>query len=153
MSGSCNEALPYVQEWLEDHARVVGGPPGCPGVVGSPFRKIERSARTSGNGRDTLPDVPEGWKAIPDDRQLSGVPPEYPGVVGSSSRMSGSGREAFLDTREWSVGLPDIWELSGSPHECPGVVGRPYRMSESDRETSRISGNGRRHSQLSSRGC
>ena len=43
MSGSGREALPNVREWL-------GGPPGCPGVFGRPFRM-------SGNGREANLDV------------------------------------------------------------------------------------------------
>ena len=43
MSGSCREALPYVQEWE-------GVPHRCPGVVG-------RSSRMSGRVREVLLDV------------------------------------------------------------------------------------------------
>ena len=45
MSGSCQEVLPEVQEWLKD-------PPGCPGVVGRP-------TQMSGSGREALPNVQE----------------------------------------------------------------------------------------------
>ena len=45
MSCSGREALEDVLEWL-------GGPPGCPGVVGRP-------SRMSGSGREALPDVQE----------------------------------------------------------------------------------------------
>ena len=86
-----------------------------------------------GSGRETLQDV----------RELSGGPPECPGVVGRPSQMSGSG---------WEI-APDIRVRSGRPPECPGVVGRPYTMSTIGRETpadvqgvvkraSRMSGSG-----------
>ena len=45
MSGSGIKALTYVQKWS-------GGPPGCPGVVGRPFRM-------SGSGREVLQDIRE----------------------------------------------------------------------------------------------
>ena len=50
-------AFPDVQEWL-------GGPPGCPGVVGRP-------SRMSGSGREALPNV----------RKWSRGPPGCPLVV------------------------------------------------------------------------
>ena len=43
MSGRSREALPVVWEWL-------GGPPGCPEVVGMP-------SRMSGSGWEALPDI------------------------------------------------------------------------------------------------
>ena len=39
-----------------------GGPPRCPVEVVWPFRM-------SGSGRDTLPDDPEGWEALPEVRE------------------------------------------------------------------------------------
>ena len=61
----------------------------------------------SGSYRDTLPDVPEGWEALPDVRQLSGGPPGCAGgppsclgVVVRPSRMSWSGLDALPDVRE-----------------------------------------------------
>ena len=78
MSGSGQEALPNVREWLR-------GPPECPGVVGRPsqcLRMFGRPSRMAGSGREALPDV----------REWSGGPPECPGVVERHSRMSGSGR-------------------------------------------------------------
>ena len=72
--------------------------------------------RMSGSGRETLPDVPEGWESLPDVREWSGGPPECPGVVGSSSRLFESGRETLpnvwdthQDSRELSEALPDVW--------------------------------------------
>ena len=50
MSSSGREALPNDQEWL-------GGPPGCPGVVGKP-------SRMSGSFREALLDVWE-WSEGP----------------------------------------------------------------------------------------
>ena len=47
-----------------------------------------------------------GREAILNVRELSGVPPGCPGVVGRPSWKSGSGREAFPDVQEWSVGHP-----------------------------------------------
>ena len=55
----------------------------------------------SGSDRDALPYV---W-------QLSGGPPESPGVVVRPSRMSRSGREALPDVRVWPV----------DPTVCPGA--------------------------------
>ena len=68
MSESGRKALRYARELL-------GGPPGCPGVVGRSYRKF-------GSGREDVPEV----------REWSGGPPECPGVIGSPSRMSRSGR-------------------------------------------------------------
>ena len=75
MSGSGQEALPNVWEWS-------GGPPRCPGVVGSPSRMVWSC-------REDLLVVPE-WL---------GVPPGYPGVVGMPTQMTRSGRKAFPDIR------------------------------------------------------
>ena len=50
MSGRGREALPDVLDWS-------GGPPGCPGLVVTPFRK-------SGSGREVFPDVRE-WSEDP----------------------------------------------------------------------------------------
>ena len=80
MSGSCQEALPEVQEWLEDPPGcpgVVGCPPGCPGVVGRP-------TRMSGSGR---------------------MPSRMSGSGRGPSRMSRNGQEALPDVREWLGGL------------------------------------------------
>ena len=82
MSRSGLESLSDVREWS-------GGPPGCPGVVGRPFRMVGRPARmsTSGreailNGRVDLPDVQE-WSG--GHSEWSGGPPGCPGVVGRPS--------------------------------------------------------------------
>ena len=109
MSEIDQKALPDVREWS-------GDPPGCPGVVGRPFRM-------SGSGRETLADVPEFWEALLDVRQLSGGL-LYVRVVGMPSRMSESGREA----------LPNVQEWSGGPPGCLAVIVRPSRMSGSGRE-------------------
>ena len=110
MSGRCREALLYVRELLGDPPScpgVVGGPPRCPGVVGSPSRKFGRTARRSGNGRDTLSDVPEGWEVLPDVwealpvfREWSGGPLRCPGEDGRLTRMFGSGRETLPNVSE-----------------------------------------------------
>ena len=54
-----------------------------------------------GSGRDTLPDVPEGWEALPNVQELSGDPSGCQGVVRRPSQMSRSGRETLPDVREW----------------------------------------------------
>ena len=65
MPGSGRDALQVVQEWAEFSPNVYGwsaGPPGCPGVVGRPYRTsgIDVStSRMSGTGRETLLDVRE----------------------------------------------------------------------------------------------
>ena len=92
MSGIGRVTLPVVWEWLEALSDVrellrgppksLGGPPGCPGVVGS-------LSRVSGCGRETLPDVRE-WSEGPlecpggleDVREWSEGPPGCPGMVG-----------------------------------------------------------------------
>ena len=124
MAGSIWEALPDVWEWLGDPPScpgVVRVPPGYPGVVRKPSRTFQRPARRSGNGRDTLLDVPIGWEALPDVGKLLVILPD----VRRPSRLSGSGRVALPVVREWS----------GGPPGCPGVVGWPSRISESGRET------------------
>ena len=102
------------------------------GVVGSPSQKFGRPSWRSVNGRDTLPDVPEGWEALSDVRQLSGGPPECaegppscPGVVGWPFRMFVSGRETLPNVREasWMSGsgretLPDVREALSNVREC-----------------------------------
>ena len=53
MSGSGRMTLPDFREWL-------GGPPGCPGVVGRHSwmsRSGGRPSRMSGSGQESLPDV------------------------------------------------------------------------------------------------
>ena len=100
MSGSCRETLMNVKEWLR-------GPPECRGVVGSFSGKIERSARRSGNGWDTLSNVSQGWEALPIVRKWSGGHLGCPGVFGRPSRMSGNGWEALPNVREWSGGPPE----------------------------------------------
>ena len=73
------------------------------------------------------------------------VPPGWPGVVGSASRMSVRGRESLPDVQEWSgvlpgcagvvvLSLPDVQEWSGVPPGYPGVVGSASWMSVSGRE-------------------
>ena len=120
------------------------------GVVGSPSRKFGRPSWRSANGRDTLPDVPEGWEAFLDVRQLSGGPPgcaegppSCPGVVGWPFWMSVSGRETLLNVREASrmsssgweplpnvrEALSDVRECSNGPLGCLRVVGRFSRKS------------------------
>ena len=109
----------------------------------------------SGSGQETLPDVPEGWEALPDVRQLSGGLPgclggladvqkcaEDPsgssGGFGSPSQMSRSGRkslpnvqEALPEVRE---ALLDVREWLVGPPGCPGVVKRLSRMFKSGQE-------------------
>ena len=113
------------------------------GVVGSPSRKFRRPSWRSSNGRDTLPDDSEGWEALLDVRQLSGVslecaegPPNCPGVVGWPFRMSVSGWETLLNVWEASrmfgsgrETLLDVRECSEGPLRCPRVVGRLSRKS------------------------
>ena len=106
-------------------------------MVGWPYRM-------SGSCLETLPDVPEGWEAIPDVRQLSGGLPGCPGVFGRPSRMSErptrmpwSGQETLPDVpegwedlpevrealpvvREWSEAFPNVREWLGIYPRCPG---------------------------------
>ena len=82
---------------------------------------VVRLSWRSSSGRETLREVLE----------LSGGPPEGPGVVERPSRSSksptlkfGSGRESLLEVREWSRGPPVVL----------GVVGRLTQRSWSGRE-------------------
>ena len=52
MSGSGRDALP-------DYQKLLGGPPGCSGVVGKPFQMYGRPSRVFGSVRTALPDVRE----------------------------------------------------------------------------------------------
>ena len=82
MSGSGREAIPDVRVRS-------GGPPGCMGVVGRPFRMSGsgwEASLMSGSGRG------HSWMC---------------GVVRRPSRMSGSVRETLLDVREV---IPDVRE-------------------------------------------
>ena len=143
MSGSCRETLLDACEgWgaLPDVRQLSGGPPGCPGVVGSP-------SQMSGSGRESLPDVWEwsggspgcpgvvvrlswisrsGRKALPDVWEWKGGPPGCQRVVGRRSRMSGSGRKAPRMSGIVRIALPDVRGWSGGPLGCSGVVGRPF---------------------------
>ena len=85
MSGSGREVLPDIREWS-------GGPPGCPGLLGSSYRfrydstefpgVVGRPSRMSESGREALPDV----------REWSGDSSWCSRVVGRLSWRSGSGR-------------------------------------------------------------
>ena len=90
-------------EALLDVWEELGGPLGCPGVVGRPswrsvscretlpeVRKLWEALQMSGSGRENLRDV---W-------QMLGGPPRYPGVVWRPPQKSGSGRDALPDVRE-----------------------------------------------------
>ena len=78
------------------------------------------------NGWEALLDVRE---PLPDFRELSGVPPGCPEVVGRPPRMSGSGLEALPDVRvvrmpsrmsgSGGEALPNVWEWSGDSPGCP----------------------------------
>ena len=60
MSGIGRKAIPSVRKWSEDppYVRVkLGGPPGCPGVVGT-------TSQISGSGREAFPEVRE-WSGGP----------------------------------------------------------------------------------------
>ena len=81
-----------------------------------------------------------GWEALPKGREGSGVPPEWPGGVRSTSWWARSGREALLEGpvevrrpfRRVGWGreaLPKYQEGSGGPPGGPGGVGMP---SQSD---------------------
>ena len=87
----------------------------------------------SGSGREALTNV----------RDMSGVPPGCPGVVGRPYPMSAIGQEALNNVQNWCEALPDIWAWlealpdvrdrlgaipdvrvwTGSPTRCPRVVG------------------------------
>ena len=62
MSGNGWEALSDVREWSGDHPVRLGDPPGCPEVIGKPFR-------ISGSSREALLNV----------RERSGDPPGHLG--------------------------------------------------------------------------
>ena len=53
------------------------------------------------SGLETLPDVPEGWEAFPNVRQLSGGPRGYSGVARRPFQMSGSGLDALMDVQQF----------------------------------------------------
>ena len=63
------------------------------------------------SGREALPNVGRGLKALPEVREWLGDPPKCPGVVGRHSWMMGRGRKAFPNVWEWSGDSPDA--LSG----------------------------------------
>ena len=93
MSGGGGEVLWNVWEWL-------GGPPGCPGVVGRPFRmsrRVGRPSRMSVSGQETLTDA-RVW--------LGGLP-GCSGVFGMPSWMTGSCRVSIPKDRRAS---PEVWE-------------------------------------------
>ena len=85
------KALPDVREWS-------GGPSGCPGEVGRPFRM-------SGSGRKPFPDIQE-WL---------GDPPGSLRVVGRPSQMSGNGWEALPDVRGGQETLQDFLQRRRGP--------------------------------------
>ena len=87
MSGSGRDALLDVREWS-------GGPPGYPGVVGSPLRM-------SVCDWEALSDVREWWEALLNIRVWSKGYSECPEMVRRPTRMSASGRETLPDFREW----------------------------------------------------
>ena len=85
-------AISEVRKWS-------GGPPGGPGVVGSPFQ-------SSGSGRETLSEGPDVQLEV---REWLGGPQGGAGMVGwpsqkvgTPSRKSGSGPVALPVVREWS---------------------------------------------------
>ena len=85
MSGSCREAFLDVRVWSgvpRGSPGVVGGLPGCQGVV-------RRPSRLSGSGHKAHSNVQE-W---------SGGPLECPAMIGLLYRISGKCREAFPDVR------------------------------------------------------
>ena len=87
MTGSVRESFLDVREWsdvLQDIREWSRGMPTFPGVVKWPYRM-------SGIGRETLPNVREGWEVLPN--------------VQEASRMSRSGREPLTDVRE---AQPDV---------------------------------------------
>ena len=59
MSRNGREALPDVLEWTGVPPGCSSGPPGCPGVVGSPTRMFERPSRMTGCDREALTNVRE----------------------------------------------------------------------------------------------
>ena len=127
MYGSGRESLTDIQDCLEallDVREYSGGPTGCPGGVGMPFRMsavVGSLFCMSRSGRGSSRMSGSGPEALPDDREWSGVPTGCPGVVGRTFRMSGSGREVISDVQEWS----------GGPPGCPKVVRSLFQMSGS----------------------
>ena len=53
------QALLDVRQFMGDRPGCLGGPPGCPGVVGRPARKFGSLYRMSESARETLSDVRE----------------------------------------------------------------------------------------------
>ena len=129
MSGSSREALPDVREWS-------GGPAKCPGMVGKPswmFGSGREASRMSGTGREALPNVQKWWEALPDVRELSGVPfgslGGHPGVlrkIGTPSWMSLRGGKPLRLSGSCRVALPDVRE----GHAQRMRSGRPVDVRE-----------------------
>ena len=106
-----------------------------------------RPSRLSGSGRKTLPDVPEGWKSLPDVRQLSGGLSGCQGVVGRHSQMPLRGGRPSRMSRSVGGppgcpgGLADARECSGGP---PGRLGVVETLPRKFRKPSRLSGCGQK---------
>ena len=96
--GSGQLALPDVREMSEvpsGHPGVVGGSPGCSGVMGDPLgcpEVVWMPCQMSGSDRETRPQVRE---PIPDVRECTRDHLECPGVVERPSRMSGRPSRLF----------------------------------------------------------
>ena len=105
MSSSCREALLDVRKWSGDLpgcVGVVGGPLGCPGVIGMP-------STMSWCGREAFTNVLvwlgglHGCPGVVGKLSLMSGSVGRPSRMSASSReapqMSGSGRKALLDIR------------------------------------------------------
>ena len=120
LNGSGPEAIAEGREWL-------GGTPRGPGVVRSPPKRFGSSWEAFPVGRESHI-VGREWSsgphgglgALPDGLDLSGSPPEGPGVVVSPSRRAGSGLEALPAL------LEELPTITGPPSGSPDHS-RPYR--------------------------
>ena len=134
ISGSGWESLSNVREWSEDAAErpgVVGGPPGCPGVVGTHCRTSRsggRPSRISRSCRETLSDVRE---ALSNVWECSEGPPGCPGGFSDHSRTSVRASRTHPVIQE---GLPDIHE------GFPTTLGHPRGPPDHSRISTRSSG-------------
>ena len=105
-------ALP--EGWVE-----LGGPPGEPGVVGSPCPRMGGYSR--GLGRVGMPSrrTRIGWKALPKGREWSEVPASWPGGVRIPSRRVMNGRDT----------LPGDWQWSKGAASWSGWFKRPFQRA------------------------
>ena len=140
MSGSGHKAIPNVREWSggpHGNPGVVGGLPGCLGVVRKPSWKSGGPSWITGSGREALTDVREWSENHP--RHPRG-PPGHPGGPSEPSRTF-----ERASTNSWTTGrdsrtsgrasqpLQDICE--GLPTTVRHPEGTPNHSRTSKRAT------------------